>query len=92
MINKDLQKQDLQIYSDACLSYLAADPNELAKFMDFAGYDGKSLKTSIGTNSFGLALMEYFAKNEPALLAMCANSSIDIDNFMKFWHNQNYYE
>jgi hypothetical protein len=56
--------------------------------MDFAGYQPQSLRQAMGSQALELALMEYFAKNEAQLLAMCANNNIDIKQFMRFWQKQ----
>jgi hypothetical protein len=31
-------------------------------------------------------MIDYFAQNEPALLAMCANSGIPAERFMRVFH------
>ncbi len=90
MIKKSFTDKKLHTYADTCLSYLVTDANILAQFMDFAGYNPDQLRNSVGSKAMAMALMEYFVKNEPALLAMCANSAIEVKDFMSFWQNQNY--
>ncbi len=90
MIKKSFTDEKLSNYADICMSYLVSDANILAQFMDFAGYDPNQLRNSVGSKAMAMALMEYFAKNEPALLAMCANSAIEVKDFMNFWQNQNH--
>lgn len=72
--------------AQAGLSYLAADPKELARFMSATGYDPDQLRLAIGSSDLDMALMDYFAANEPALLAMCANMNLDVARFMAAWH------
>lgn len=78
--------------SKAGIGYLASDPEELARFMNHAGYDPDGLRSALGTRSLALAVMDYFAGNEPVLLAMCANSDVTVTEFMRVWQNLNAHE
>ncbi len=71
--------------SQACLNYLTSDPQELNNFMQHAGYDSQTLRNSIGKTELNAGLMDYFASNEQALLAMCAMSDFDAKYFMRVW-------
>ena len=81
--------QQISILSEAGFSFLLNDPEELSRFMSVSGYDPTSLRASIDSHEFDLAILNYFASNEPALLAMCANKDIQAAEFMKVWHKQN---
>ena len=76
-------------FATAALNYLTADAAELARFMSATGYDPDQLRLAIGSNDLDMALMDYFAANEPALLAMCANMNLDVQRFMAAWHRLN---
>lgn len=88
-MTKDRQLTEL---SKAGIGYLASDPEELARFMNASGYDPDGLRGALGTRALALAVMDYFAANEPALLAMCANSDLTVDEFMRLWQKLNAHE
>lgn len=75
--------------ADACLGYLAENPDELLAFMQFAGLDPDALRRSVGSPSLQRGLIDYFASNEPILLALCANSGMSPEQFMRVWHRLN---
>lgn len=75
--------------ADSCLSFLAEHPEELMAFMQVAGLDPEALRRSIGTPDLQHGLIDYFAANEPILLALCANAGITPEQFMQVWHQQN---
>ncbi len=75
--------------AEACLAYLISDPEELGRFMTHAGLDSDALRQAVGSKSFALGMFDYFAQNESALLAMCANSGISAERFMRAWHRLN---
>jgi hypothetical protein len=75
--------------ADACLGYLAEHPHELLAFMQHAGLDPDALRRSVGSPSLQHGLIDYFASNEPILLAFCANSSLSPEQFMRVWHRLN---
>jgi len=43
----------------------------------------------MGSEQFAHGLVDYFAQNEPLLLALCANKSIRPDDFMRVWAKLN---
>ncbi|MFD2646319.1 DUF3572 family protein [Devosia albogilva] len=75
--------------ADSCLSFLAEHPEELMAFMQVAGLDPEALRRSVGTPDLQHGLIDYFAANEPILLALCANAGITPEQFMQVWHQQN---
>ena len=75
--------------ADACLGYLAENPDELLAFMQFAGLDPDALRHSVGSSALQRGLIDYFASNEPILLALCANSGMSPEQFMRVWHRLN---
>lgn len=80
---------DLAEVAEACLGYLAENPDELLAFMQHAGLDPQSLRAAVGTRRLQSGLIDYFAANEPILLALCANASINPEAFMRLWHKLN---
>jgi hypothetical protein len=75
--------------ADACLGYLAEHPEELLAFMQHAGLDPQALRASVGTRQLQLGLIDYFASNEPILLALCSNTGKSPESFMRTWHKLN---
>jgi hypothetical protein len=75
--------------AEACLGYLAENPEELLAFMQHAGLDPDTLRRSVGSPALQSGLIDYFASNEPILLALCANSGLSPDQFMRVWHRLN---
>jgi len=75
--------------ADACLGYLAENPEELLAFMQFAGLDPDSLRRSVGSTGLQQGLIDYVASNEPILLALCANAGLSPEQFMRVWHRLN---
>lgn len=72
-----------------CLDWLASDVAELERFMALAGYSPQALRQSVGTESLAAGLVDYFGRNEPLLLAMCANANIEVNRVMRVWHRLN---
>ena len=72
--------------SDACFSYLVADPNELNNFMNQTGYSADFIRNNTDSASLRIGLLDYFASNEAALMSMCATSGIRANEFMNVWH------
>jgi hypothetical protein len=81
--------REVTALADLCLGYLAENPEELARFMDIAGYDPASLRGAVGSRQFAHGLIDYFAANETILLALCANAGIKPESFMRTWHKLN---
>ncbi len=75
--------------AEACLGFLAENPDELLAFMQVAGLDPDALRSAVGSPSLQRGLIDYFASNEPILLALCANMGISPDQFMRVWHQLN---
>mgnify|MGYP000926029653 CR=1 FL=1 len=85
----DRSTPDVSALADACLGYLAENPEELLAFMQHAGLDPQSLRASVGTERFQHGLIDYFASNEPILLVLCANAGFSPETFMRVWHRLN---
>lgn len=80
---------DSATLADACLGYLAENPDELLAFMQFAGLDPAGLRSAVGSASLQHGLIDYFAANESILLALCANSGMTPESFMRVWQRLN---
>ena len=75
--------------AELCLGYLSENPEELARFMDFAGYSPAELRSAVGTPQLDNGLIDYFASNEAILLALCANAGMKPESFMRVWQKLN---
>ena len=75
--------------ADTCLGYLAENPEELLAFMQSAGLDPAGLRRAAGTPGLERGLIDYFAANEPIMLALCANTDLSPEQFMRVWHRLN---
>ena len=75
--------------ADLCLGHLAENPDQLAEFMSLTGYSPDALRRAAGGDQLGRGLIDYFAQNEPLLLALCANSAIAPESFMRVWAKLN---
>jgi len=80
---------DITELADLCLSYLAEHPEELLAFMEQAGFDPHTLRASLGSRRLQQGLIDHFAANEGILLALCANSGLTPETFMRVWHKLN---
>ncbi len=74
---------------ELCLHHLAEDPAELARFMGETGYSPDALRRAAGSEALGRGLIDYFASNEPLLMALCANRNLRPEEFMRVWHKLN---
>ncbi|MCS6761433.1 MAG: DUF3572 domain-containing protein [Candidatus Devosia symbiotica] len=92
MPRSDKEASSLASHATICLNYLAENPDELLAFMQHAGLNLDALRNAIGTPALQLGLVDYFASNEPILLALCANSAISPENFMRVFHQINWTE
>ena len=79
----------VEALSDLCLCHLAKDPVQLAEFMTMTGYSPAALRASVGGDQLGRGLIDYFAQNEPLLLALCASNAVRPDDFMRVWARLN---
>ena len=82
-------QSDVASLADSCLGYLAENPDELLAFMQFAGFDPDMLRRSVGSSALQHGLVDYFASNESILLALCANTGITPEAFMRVWQRLN---
>ena len=80
---------DIASLADLCLGYLAEHPEELVGFMQTVGYDPNSLRRAVGSSQFQRGVIDYFASNEPILLAFCANANLTPESFMRAWYKLN---
>ena len=79
----------LTALAEACLGYLAENPDELLAFMQHVGLDPASFRSAVGTPALERGLIDHVASNEPILLALCANTGLQPEQFMRVWHRLN---
>ncbi|WP_417581902.1 DUF3572 family protein [Pelagibacterium sp.] len=84
-----INTEELLYVGEACLNWLAADVNELERFMALAGFSPQRLRDSVGTQELAEGLIDYFGRHEAQLLAMCANAGLDVNRVMGLWHSLN---
>ena len=78
-----------KMLADLCLSHLAENPEQLGEFMVQTGTSPDAVRRGAGTDSFGRGLIDYFAQNEPLLLALCAHARLYPESFIRVWANLN---
>ena len=86
------QRPSLEALADLCLSHLVQDPELLGEFMTEAGYDPAGLRSALGSAGFHAGLIDYFAKREPMMLALCTANSLRPEDFMAVWQKLNRHE
>lgn len=89
MLRSEKVEPSVAALADSCLGYLAENPEELLAFMQYAGLDPATLRRSVGDEGLQRGLLDYFASNEPILLALCANTGMAPEEFMRVWHRLN---
>jgi hypothetical protein len=80
---------DIAGLAGMCLDHLVADPELLGRFMVEAGYDPGTLRQALGSDGLRSGLIDYFARNEPIMLAVCDTNGIRPEAFMAVWHRLN---
>ena len=59
------------------LTFLASEPDHLAKFMNITGMEPDDIAGNAGTAFFQAALLEHLMRDETLLLTFCGNENID---------------
>jgi Protein of unknown function (DUF3572) len=80
---------NLETLGRMCLDQLAEDPAQLAEFMATTGFSPATLRKAVGSDELNRGLLDYFASNEPLLLALTANRGMKPEAFMRVWHMAN---
>jgi hypothetical protein len=79
----------VELLADLCLGQLTQDPEQLARFMGTTGYSPDRLRMAVGTEQLQHGLVDYFAQNEPLMLALCAGNAMRPEDFMRVWARLN---
>jgi hypothetical protein len=79
----------VEALGDLCLGHLAQEPEQLAQFMGVAGFSPQSLRSAVGSEQLGRGLIDYFAQNEPLLVALCQSQALRPEDFMRVWAKLN---
>jgi len=74
--------------ANACLSHLINEPELLGQFLGETGTSPAELRAGI-TEDVKTGMMDFFAHNEPAMLAVCANAHISTEQFMRAYYKLN---
>ena len=74
--------------ASACFGHLISEPELLAQFLGETGTSPDELRTG-PSDQVKLGMFEFFAHNESALVAMCANARISTEQFMRAYYKLN---
>ena len=74
--------------TNACLGHMVSEPDLLAQFLGETGTSPNELRAGVN-DQIKLGMFEFFAHNESALLAMCANARITTEQFMRAYYKLN---
>ena len=74
--------------ASACLNHLVSEPDLLGQFMAETGISANEIRSGMN-NQIKVGLFDYFAHNEPAMLAMCANAQLSSEQFMRAYYKLN---
>jgi hypothetical protein len=67
------------------LTFLAADPEHLERFVALTGLSPDNLRATGATADFLAGVLDYIAGDEPLLLAFAANHQIDPAEITRAW-------
>ena len=59
------------------LSFIAGEPEELARFLTLTGLDSASIRRAAADPGFLAGVLDYVAGNEPLLLAFAEHCGVD---------------
>lgn len=82
-------ESEIESWGSACLDHLASEPELLARFMNLTGMDTGDVRARAGTCEFSMGLIDFFASDEAALMALCANAGRRPEAFMRVYHRLN---
>lgn len=74
--------------ANACLTHLISEPELLGQFLGETGTSPDELRSEIAEH-VKTGMMDFFAHNEPAMLAVCANARISTEQFMRAYYQLN---
>ena len=67
------------------LTFLAADPELLRRFIDLSGIPVDNLREAAAAPGFLAGVLDHFAGDEPLLLSFAANRGRDPAEIMRAW-------
>jgi hypothetical protein len=73
----DQAAEGAQALAIEVLSYLAAEPERLERFITLSGLDLGDLRAAAAEPGFFVAILDFLAADEPLLLSFAANSGRD---------------
>ena len=83
-----VSEQHVDEIAVACLAHLVNEPELLGQFLGETGTSPDELRAGI-SDHVRSGMMEFFAHNEPAMLAVCANAHISPEQFMRAYYKLN---
>ncbi|ACB94853.1 DUF3572 domain-containing protein [Beijerinckia indica] len=72
-----LSSQDAEILAIAALTFLAAEPERLERFVALSGLTPENLRAAAATPGFLAAVLDHLCSDELLLLAFAANGEHD---------------
>jgi hypothetical protein len=72
-----LTKQEAEVIGVAGLSYLAAEPERIGRFLAITGLGPENVRAAARDPSFLPALLDYLLANETDLLAFATEMNVD---------------
>jgi hypothetical protein len=72
-----LSPERAEILGLDALTWLAAEPEGLARFLDASGVSGAELRAQAGSAGLSLAVLDFLLSHEELLLGFCQNSGTD---------------
>jgi hypothetical protein len=88
--NRNLGKRESLVHREAAeslalegLAFLAADSERLERFVALSGLSPDNLRAAMAAPGFPAGVLDYFASDEPLLLAFAANRQIGPAEIMR---------
>ena len=72
-----MTSQDAEQLAIQALSFIAGEPDELARFLALTGLDSASIRSAAADAGFLAGVLDYVAGNEPLLLAFAGHCGFD---------------
>lgn len=74
---KNVNPVDPQALAVAVLTFLAADPERLSRFLALTGLDPATLRSTAATPAFARAVLSYLGNDEDLLVAFAREAGLD---------------
>ena len=75
--HKSLSLSQAEKIAIRVLTFLAGEPDQMAKFMNLTGMEPNDIANNASSVHFQAALLEHLLRDETLLLTFCGNENID---------------